>query len=194
MDWNTITLGDVKKKHKQQYANRVREKARDKHYIKECQRCKYNLHIEICHIRAISDYPDNTLVKDINDQSNIIILCPNCHWELDEGYLVYENNQFKKSKPKKVYPKCKTCKEDFKRRNRYHVYCSIICVPKKLKCKRIPNKEELEKLIKTKPWTHIGEEFGVSDNAMRAWARKYGILKNKQRKPRVAKARPARSG
>lgn len=38
-----------------------------------------------------------------------------------------------------------------------------------------PSKEELEKLIKTTPMTRIGENFKVSDNAVRKWCKSYGL-------------------
>lgn len=44
---------------------------------------KNSKHIEVCHIRPIADYPPDTLLSVINDTSNLIGLCPNCHWEFD---------------------------------------------------------------------------------------------------------------
>jgi len=38
-----------------------------------------------------------------------------------------------------------------------------------------PSKEDLEKLIQSIPMTHIGKKFGVSDNAVRKWAKSYQI-------------------
>lgn len=39
----------------------------------------------------------------------------------------------------------------------------------------IPPKEEIENLIYTLPFTRIGELYGVSDNAVRKWCKKYGL-------------------
>lgn len=41
-----------------------------------------------------------------------------------------------------------------------------------------PSKEELSALIKSTPWTSIGKMFGVTDNAVRKWARCYGLTRN----------------
>ena len=41
--------------------------------------------------------------------------------------------------------------------------------------KHIPPKEELEKLIYNTPFTKIGEVYGVTDNAVRKWCKKYGL-------------------
>lgn len=55
-------------------------------------------------------------------------------------------------------------------------FCSSDCC-KEFKSKRskIPSKEYLEKLIKEKPMTHIGKQFGVSDVAVRKWCKKLKI-------------------
>jgi len=39
-----------------------------------------------------------------------------------------------------------------------------------------PSKEELEFLLRENSWTALGRMFGVSDNAVRKWARLYGML------------------
>lgn len=57
--------------------------------IKEncCRKCGYNKHIEICHIKAVSLFSDDSKISEINNKSNLIPLCPNCHWEYDNGLL-----------------------------------------------------------------------------------------------------------
>ena len=45
----------------------------------------------------------------------------------------------------------------------------------KERVKNIPEKEELEKLIFNIPFTEIGRKFGVSDNAVRKWCKKYQL-------------------
>lgn len=48
-----------------------------------CSRCGYNKHVEVCHITPINKFPDHTPISIINHISNLIPLCPNCHWEFD---------------------------------------------------------------------------------------------------------------
>ena len=72
---------------------RIRDKA--KYVVKHlgwscCQNCGYDKHFEICHIKAIKDFPKDTLLSVVNDPSNLIPLCPNCHWEFDRGILKWE--------------------------------------------------------------------------------------------------------
>lgn len=54
---------------------------------KVCERpgCDYNLHVECCHIHPVSKFPPSAKVREVNDRENILILCRNCHWELDHG-------------------------------------------------------------------------------------------------------------
>lgn len=52
-----------------------------------CAVCGYDKHIEIAHIKAVADFDDTTLVSEINDIDNLIALCPNHHWEYDNGLL-----------------------------------------------------------------------------------------------------------
>lgn len=52
-----------------------------------CRNCGYDKHVEICHIRAINTFPDDTPISVVNDLANLVALCPNCHWELDHGLL-----------------------------------------------------------------------------------------------------------
>ena len=63
----------------------IRDHARRTHYKPglPCSKCGYNKHVEVCHITPISDFPLDTKVSVINHKNNILILCPNCHWEHD---------------------------------------------------------------------------------------------------------------
>lgn len=59
-----------------------------------CQNCKYSKRTNVCHLRPISNFSPNTRLSIINDVKNLLVLCPNCHWCLDHGYLKFENNIF----------------------------------------------------------------------------------------------------
>lgn len=87
-----MTISQIQNKRKYQISSQIREMARLK-YRKlrpndtACHRCAYDKHVHVCHIRGIADFPETALINEINDMSNLTILCPNCHWELDNGYL-----------------------------------------------------------------------------------------------------------
>lgn len=48
-----------------------------------CDVCGYGLHAEVAHKKAVSDFPDDALIRDINAIENLTALCPNHHWEFD---------------------------------------------------------------------------------------------------------------
>ena len=52
-----------------------------------CHQCGYSVHIEVCHIRDVKDFPDSATISEINRIENLIALCRNHHWEFDNGLL-----------------------------------------------------------------------------------------------------------
>ncbi len=58
-----------------------------------CVICGYENHVEIAHVKSVSQFPDETLISKINECSNLVALCPNHHWEFDNGYFsILSNN------------------------------------------------------------------------------------------------------
>lgn len=55
---------------------------------KQCSNCGYSKHIELCHRRAVANFPENATIGEVNAPENNVVLCPNCHWEFDNGLLV----------------------------------------------------------------------------------------------------------
>lgn len=90
---NGISLGDMTlqqaiytKHHKSSAFGLVRSRARivaKSLNWNSCSNCSYDKHIEIAHIKPISSFPLDTMISVINDPSNLLALCPNCHWEFD---------------------------------------------------------------------------------------------------------------
>lgn len=100
-----------------------------------------------------------------NDFSNLQILCPNCH------ALQKKDNDTKEEQKvnKKICPICKT---------NLILQNSIVCSDCYHKQQRVverPNRTILKELIRTKSFTAIGRQFGVSDNAIRKWCIQYGL-------------------
>lgn len=76
----------AKGKHKSWRSARVRSigRAMHKNLLQlPCAHCNYDKHVELCHIKAITSFPDTATVGEVNVLSNVIQLCPNCHWEFD---------------------------------------------------------------------------------------------------------------
>ena len=81
----------IKRKNYQSYRSAIRKRAEkvfsDSEKPLKCAICGYDIHVEIAHIRPVSDFPGDTLISDINSADNLIALCPNHHWEYDHGIL-----------------------------------------------------------------------------------------------------------
>ncbi len=46
--------------------------------------CKHHGSVQVCHIKPISEFSKLSTIEEINDLSNLIGLCPNCHIDLDK--------------------------------------------------------------------------------------------------------------
>ena len=44
-------------------------------------------HVELCHIKPIHSFSETSTLGEINSENNVVQLCPNCHWEFDNGFL-----------------------------------------------------------------------------------------------------------
>lgn len=103
-----------------------------------------------------------------------ILVCANCHREIEEKQIdiSFLSRQVKPF----VKRQCKQCKQDFDTKDYSQRFCSTECAGlNQRKCVR-PSKSELSVLIKACPWVQIGRMFGVSDNAVRKWARTYELI------------------
>jgi hypothetical protein len=80
------------------------------------------------------------------------------------------------------YKTCEVCSKPFRGRRRGdHRFCSPEC-SQKARARNVPNKQKMTGLYeevkaRRKSWASIGRDYGVSDNAARKWAKKYGLLK-----------------
>lgn len=84
----------IKKLHKSSQHAHIRTLARSWfRYLTKlpCANCKYDKHVELCHIRPISSFDLSDKIKDINCHENIIQLCPNCHWEFDNNLITLQS-------------------------------------------------------------------------------------------------------
>lgn len=88
IDWDTVTYGETKDKRLYQKHSRIRVLAQKVYQQKtngnqKCEHCGYDKHIEVCHIKPINSFADDSKITEINAYDNLIGLCPNCHWEFD---------------------------------------------------------------------------------------------------------------
>ena len=103
-----------------------------------------------------------------------IVLCRNCHAEVHYGHIsVTEINI--RMKPL-IILRCLQCSIEFDTHNKDQMYCKPRC--KQLSDRKVvrPNKEQLKIDIDTMNWCAVGRKYGVTDNAVRKWARTYKLL------------------
>lgn len=61
----------------------ARKVMKEANIAKVCKKCGYDKYVEACHIKAICDFAPSALISEINSLDNLMYLCPNHHWELD---------------------------------------------------------------------------------------------------------------
>jgi hypothetical protein len=113
--------------------------------------------------------------KMIVELKKCILLCSNCHREEHHPEMMVTSHNFCGDPYMNLGPKvtgnCPSCQTEVFGTK----YCSQACSRDSRRKVKRPNREELQELIKTTPFTRIGEKYGVSDNAIRKWANHYGI-------------------
>lgn len=127
----------------------------------------------ICRHKPIWQGKDLTLVLDhINGNNtddrleNLRWVCPNCNSQL-------ETTCRSKNKHKKKYF-CIDCGKEVQYRSNRCKECDLKY--RMLNRKELPIKrEDLKCLIRTIPFINIGKQFGVSDNAIRKWCKRYNL-------------------
>lgn len=104
-------------------------------------------------------------INNDNRLENLRLLCPNCHSQCDTSK--------RKDKIKNNTVFCHKCNKKVSKGSKMCVGCNN--KNKKVKLKFTVTKEELEKLIKEKPFTQIGKMFNVTDNTIRKRCKKLNI-------------------
>lgn len=140
----------------------------------------------------------------VEELKKCIMLCANCHREVENGLveLVNPRSTFDESNiVTKIdwkgrqsttgkYVHCIVCGLEINNATGRRKFCSDVCKkintskqdmikkrhrdrPRKVQW---PERDELAHMIDTMSWIAIGRKYGVSDNAVRKWARKYGLI------------------
>lgn len=86
------TLGELRSSYSiSQYHAKIRSHARSIYKQNKlplvCKNCGYNLHVDICHITDVKDFPVTATINEVNSIDNLVALDKRCHWEFDNGYL-----------------------------------------------------------------------------------------------------------
>jgi hypothetical protein len=151
----------------------------------ECSKCGYNKNYAALQFHHLDPSEKefnwgklrlrswNSILKEL---SKCQLLCANCHVETHwpNAILNYNDLQDNKSLNAGLMPtgKCLCCETDVFGTK----YCSQACAKNDRRKIKRPSKEELALLIKSESYCAIGRKYKVSDNAIRKWARHYGII------------------
>ena len=137
-----------------------------------CQKCGWGeanpttgkVPLEIHHIDG--DYRNCT-------ESNLEVLCPNCH-SLTPNFGSLNKEGRGETNTRKCY--CVDCGKSI---TNGAIRCSE-CEHKNRITEKPATREELKALIRSTPFTAIGEKFGVSDNTIRKWCIRYDLPTRKK--------------
>ena len=155
----------------------------------KCQVCNYSECLEALDFHHIDiNEKSFTLsrhwswsIKRLKEElEKCVLLCCRCHREFHSGHITPKFKAMSKKIilcediKKKEIKRCSLCSnETFG--SKVTGLCST-CYKKSIRMVERPSKEKLEALIKEKTWTNIGQKYKVSDNAIRNWAKSYGLL------------------
>lgn len=112
-----------------------------------------------------------------NRLENLRFLCPHCDQQ-QETFGGKNKKRYYTPIVKKKVNRCKNCGKEISKDANYCVECYSIM---RRKVKR-PSVDELKTLIQQYPIIKIGEMYGVTDNAVRKWCKKYNLPYKRSKK------------
>ena len=107
-----------------------------------------------------------------NRKENLLVLTRSQHTKLHEWLRSLSSIPASIRNVSNTY--CGTCGITLQYRN--DKYCSSLCRPMASRKVIRPTREVLVLEIDTLSWSAIGRKYGVSDNAVRKWAKAYNII------------------
>lgn len=118
----------------------------------------------------------HNLEEDLLEVKKCVLVCANCHREIHNGRYTNEELEHKRifidsvadelRQEKKYY--CQVCGKELSQENKTKLCRECY---KKSQREGRPSRSELKEMIRTMPFTKIGERFGVTDNAIRKWCK-----------------------
>ena len=157
----------------------------------KCQKCGYNTCIEALEFHHIDPkQKDFTIAAKImsldacvKELKKCVMVCCRCHrelhselWELDFDSIFDESVIDSYLLKSKNYRDCEKCGLEFEvNKCNTKRFCSERC--RRLSSRKVdrPTKKTLAKEIQEYTWVALGKKYGVSDNAVKKWAKHYGL-------------------
>lgn len=145
-------------------------------------------HIVVAELYLGRSLKDNEIVHHLdgnrsnNRHENLLVLERSQHSKLEEwlrkgapSSKVEEMNRVNSGKSKVTNSRfCCSCGKTLQ--DKQKICCSVECYAMPRRKVERPNKECLEKEISEMSFCALGRKYGVSDNAVRKWARAYRLL------------------
>ena len=190
-------------KNSEYVCNHVKKRKRDliSLFGSQCCICGFNAFQEALEFHHIdpqtksfgltdSNAATKALEKQLEEARKCVLLCANCHRGLHAGHLELPENVkdfFNEARARKLLEAkwqikhnqikyCARCGIEISRNAKYCLECRALLSRKVDR----PSREELKKLIREKPFTHIAQEYSVSDKAVRKWCIAYNLPSKKK--------------
>jgi hypothetical protein len=106
-----------------------------------------------------------------------ILLCRRCHAEVHHELTEAARSERMQIKERRLCERpCQYCEEIFRPKQSVNKFCSRRCYRLHSRRTTRPSPEQLSSELSRMTWTAVGRKYGVSDRAVRKWAKQYGIL------------------
>ena len=96
--------------------------------------------------------------------------------EINTGKIWFDQNLSYPLRTLKKLVYCKNCGVEISHRSTLCTACANL----QKRCVNRPTREELKDLIRSKPFTTIGQLYKVSDNAIKKWCDSYNLPRTKK--------------
>lgn len=129
---------------------------------------------------ALSQNANIATEKALNEIQKCILVCANCHREIHAGLIEQPTtSSYDAEKALEILAELdavKThtlhyCQDCGKLLSESRATRCPECAHKARRVCERPSREELKQLIRTTPFTQLGQRFGVSDNAIKKWCK-----------------------
>ena len=71
-------------------ARKVLESSEREKVCQYCHNHEFDAILEVHHLKGILEFDEDTLIKEINNENNLVWLCPNHHIMLEKGLISLE--------------------------------------------------------------------------------------------------------
>ncbi len=115
-----------------------------------------------------------TWKRVLEELRKCILVCSNCHREIHFG--LHDVEQIHRQFASIIERECDCCGAPYRTRNESQRFCSARCRQIGLRKVERPTRETLAQDMAALNWTDIGRKYGVTNTAVKKWARRYNLV------------------